>query len=228
MPNWATNDVEVFGTKDALEKLMADATKGTFQRFDYSSWNKETKEYEKFEVLPNRFSFDAVVPTPANLKSGKTFVAGGDNSEANESFANAIKGDLDYDYDNAYDWHLAHWGTKWDIDQDTLGVTEITQGSDGTYHFGLGFNTAWSPACQFWTTVSEKYGVRVVNHYYEEGMNFIGTFEVDCGEVLNDACLNISKKMYEIAGAVFDEEGEVDFSESDIDLSVLFPITIGD
>jgi hypothetical protein len=63
-----------------------------------------------------------------------------------------------------------------------------------------------------------------VNNYYEEGMDFIGTFEVDKGEILNDSCVSISKEMWKIAGAEFDEKGEVLWGESETDLSLNFPI----
>lgn len=223
MPNWATNDVEVYGDKETLEKILADAKQGTHKIYNYGSWNSSKGEYEKWTEHPNVFSFQALVPMPDGLASGKTYKAGDDHSEKDNSFAHAIAGDLNYQYDNAYDWHLAHWGTKWDIDQESLTLNAIEPFGD-EFRFTLGFSTAWSPACQFWTTLSEKYGVRVVNHYYEGGVNFIGTYEVDSGEILNDTCVDISPEMYLKAGAVLDKDGEIDWDESDIDLSTLFPI----
>jgi hypothetical protein len=223
MPNWATNNVEVYGDKETLEKILADAKQGTFPRYDYSSWNKETGQYDKWTDHPVVFSFQALVPMPDGLASGKTYKAGQDHSDKDNEFAHAMRGDLDYPYTNAYDWHLAHWGTKWDIDQDSLTLNAI-QPHKNEFRFTLGFSTAWSPACQFWHTLSGKYGVRVVNHYYEEGINFIGTYEVSNGEILNDTCVDISPAMYRKAGAELDSKGDVDWENSDVDLSVLFPI----
>jgi hypothetical protein len=216
MPNWATNDVEVYGDEKTLKKILADAKEGTYK--NYFDWNREKAEYESFTTHKNLFSFQSLVPMP-DLPSGKTIKAG----EKDEGFAHAMRGDLDYPYDNAYDWHLAHWGTKWDLDQESITINEIEKSGE-EFRFTLGFSTAWSPACQFWATLSAKYGVRVVNHYYEEGMDFIGTFEVDNGEVLNDTCVEISKAMWKKAGAVFRKNGEMIWGEGEIDLSVNFPV----
>lgn len=221
MPNWATNDVEVYGDEKTLKKILADAKKGTYK--NYFDWNSEKVEYESFTTHANLFSFQSLVPMPEGLASAKTYKAGQDHSDSDKSFAHAMRGDLDYPYDNAYDWHLAHWGTKWDLDQESITINEIQKYGE-EFRFTLGFSTAWSPACQFWATLSKKYGVRVVNHYYEEGCDFIGTFEVDNGEVLNDTCVEISKAMWKKAGAVFRKNGEMIWGEGEIDLSVNFPV----
>jgi hypothetical protein len=220
MPNWATNNVEVYGNKETLEKILSDGRQGTHKT--YSNWNREKGEYDSFTEHPNTFSFQSLVPAP-DLVFSKVYKAGEDNKDHAESFANAMAGNLTYAYDNLYDWHLAHWGTKWDIGQDEVYLGEVEQSGD-EFVFKIGFNTAWSPACQFWNTLSEKYGVRVVNNYYEEGMDFIGTFEVDKGEILNDSCVSISNEMWKIAGAEFDENGEVLWGEGEVDLSLNFPI----
>lgn len=215
MPNWATNDVDVYGDKETLDKIVADAKQGTYK--NYYNWNKDKGEYESFTEHQNLFSFQSLVPMPEGLASAKRI-----KESDNREFAAAMRGDLDYQYTNAYDWHLAHWGTKWDLDQESITIRPVRKSGD-EFVLSLGFATAWSPACQFWHTLSEKYGVRVVNNYYEEGMNFIGTFEVDKGEILNDTCVDISKKMWKKAGATFDKDGEIDF-DNDIDLSLNFPI----
>jgi hypothetical protein len=152
-------------------------------------------------------------------------MASSKNSEtgSSEQTAHSLNGDLDYPYTNAYDWHLAHWGTKWDIDQDSLTLNPISE-KNGHHYFSLGFSTAWSPACQFWNYVSEKYGVYVINNYYEEGMNYIGTYEVNNGVVVNDTCVEITKEMWKKAGAEFDKDGNVDFGVAEIHLSENFPI----
>lgn len=214
MPNWATNDVEVYGNKDTLEKLLADAKEGTFKR--YFDWNRDKGEYDSFTEHENLFSFDSLVPTPK--------FAGNKQREANgEQLANALNGNLDFEYDNPYDWHLAHWGTKWDLDQDSLTLNAISE-KDGHHYFTIGFITAWSPACQFWQTISEKYGVYVINNYYEEGMNYIGTYEVSNGVEVNNTCVEISKEMWKKAGATFDKKGEIEWGEGEIILSNNFPI----
>lgn len=225
MPNWATNDVEVYGDKETLEKILADAKQGTWKRYLFESWNKETGQYDKWVEHDNLFSFQSLVPMPENLETG--YVVESNSEINNEQFNASMRGDLDFPYDNAYHWHLAHWGTKWDLDQESLTLVPIHP-HNNEFRFAVGFSTAWSPACQFWNTLSAKYGVRVVNNYYEEGVGFIGTYEVSNGDILNDTCLNISPAMYRKAGAKLSKSGEVDWENSDVNLSVLFPIVEGE
>jgi hypothetical protein len=125
------------------------------------------------------------------------------------------------DKPNWYDWANSNWGTKWDLDEETSVVSEDRR-------IGLGFNTAWSPNCSFWVAFSEKYPTVQIEHkYYEEGMSFIGEAFYEDGN-FEDNCQDITPKIWEKCGAVLDEEGEVDWDLSDVNLFDAFPLGKGE
>ena len=121
------------------------------------------------------------------------------------------------DTPNWYNWRVSNWGTKWDLDEETQMIVEEKS-------IGLGFNTAWSPNCEFWTAFSEKYPTLEIHHrYYEEGMSFIGEAFYKDGNC-EDNCEDITNEIWERAGAVLDDEGEVDWDNSDVNLFSVFPL----
>jgi predicted RNA-binding protein len=122
------------------------------------------------------------------------------------------------DKPNWYDWNISNWGTKWDICDGRMSVHPSKAG------FSLGYETAWSPNCEFWTKFSELYPTVSIRHYYvEEGMQFIGETDYENG-FADDCCVDISDEMYSKAGAVFDSEGYIDWDKSEVDLFVVFPL----
>ena len=121
------------------------------------------------------------------------------------------------DKPNWYDWRVSNWGTKWELDEETQ--MEIEEES-----IGLGFNTAWSPNCEFWVAFSKKYPtLRTYHKYYEEGMGFIGQAFYE-NERFDDNCQDITNDIWERAGAVLYDNGEVDWDNSDINLFSVFPL----
>lgn len=122
------------------------------------------------------------------------------------------------DSPNWYDWSISNWGTKWDL-------SENTQHTIDSNAISISFDTAWSPNCEFWATFSEKYPTLTIEHrYYEDGMSFIGEAYYEAGNT-DDYCQDLTPEMYVKAGAVLDEDGEVDWDNSDIDLFTLFPLS---
>jgi len=125
------------------------------------------------------------------------------------------------DKPNWYDWCLANWGTKWDLGEEASLQIEDRR-------IGLGFDTAWSPNCDFWTAFSEKYPKAQISHrYYEEGMSFIGeAFYEDGG--FDDNCQDITDELLQKCGAVLDEDGYIDWDKSDVCLFDAFPLGKGE
>jgi hypothetical protein len=70
--------------------------------------------------------------------------------------------------DNWYEWNVANWGTKWDVD---VFVTEDTDES-----VTLSFDSAWAPPIEFFRHLTEQ-GYTVTGYYYESGMGFAGIYE---------------------------------------------------
>jgi len=125
------------------------------------------------------------------------------------------------DKPNWYDWSVSNWGTKWDLDEETTFYVNEKS-------IGMGFNTAWSPNCSFWVAFSEKYPTVQIDHkYYEEGMSFIGEAFYENGN-FDDNCQDITPEIWEKCGAVLDEDGEVDWDKSDVDLFDAFPLGKGE
>jgi hypothetical protein len=121
------------------------------------------------------------------------------------------------DKPNWYDWNVSNWGTKWELGEDvSVSISERS--------IGLGFDTAWSPNCSFWVAFSEKYPTVQIEHkYYEEGMSFIGEAFYEDGN-FEDNCQDITDEMLVKAGGVLDENGDIDWDRSDINLFDVFPL----
>ena len=70
--------------------------------------------------------------------------------------------------DNWYDWNVANWGTKWDVD------VFLTEGLDESVT--LSFESAWAPPIEFFRHLTEQ-GYNVKAYYYESGMGFAGIYD---------------------------------------------------
>ena len=70
--------------------------------------------------------------------------------------------------ENWYDWHCEHWGTKWDVANQFIGLETPKE-------LELGFDTAWSPPVPFYKKLEEM-GFTVSADYKEEGMSCIGEY----------------------------------------------------
>ena len=189
MPNYCDAEVTIYGSRAALTALLAKAGEGTHEVA--TDWNTETQKYEKTEQVPNTFSFDNFYPTPPEKLEGEGW----------------------------YDWRIENWGTKWDLVQNGTTITPITDNYepnlDYEASFGMGFQTAWSPALGIFAKITEQFpDVFVQYKYVEEGMAFFGVAEIYGGEIEDDT-RQITAEDYKIAGAVMDAEGEIDWDNTE-------------
>jgi hypothetical protein len=74
-----------------------------------------------------------------------------------------------YGYSSWYDFNIANWGTKWDVNSDNV---EIPDANTVT----AGFDSAWAPPTRAYEQLTEQ-GFEVVAFYYEPGMQFVGKWE---------------------------------------------------
>lgn len=208
MPNWCDLDVMIYGSKETLEAIRDKGAEGTWEQG--VDWNRETRQYDRIEIRPNVFSFANFSPIPAELKE-TTGMSGG-----LEELGKAISQGRAGTYTDWYSWCIANWGTKWDLGQDSTSVSEeITETETaGIYKWGIGSSTAWSPAFEIFQTISEQYPVKIVYQYAEEGMCFFGRCVIENG-VADDDSREITSEDYEKAGAVLDEDGNVDWDLTD-------------
>lgn len=190
MPNWCDNEVTIQGHDNPEE----------FKAFLLKAQLQTEGARERAVTFDSKFTlFDNLVPMPEYLRD--TTRTPGNTNE----FVNALAGNGDYQYTNWYDWSLANWGTKWDVE-----LRSVFMPSENSLH--LNFDTAWSPAGHVWEKVSEEFPSLIIDmRYIEEGMAYIGDARFQGGETIKDICLDISKQMYLDAGAVLDKDGHVDW-----------------
>jgi hypothetical protein len=123
---------------------------------------------------------DSIIPTPEDLNRDGSSTHGGVNADAYDQIRAENK--AKYGYDNWYDFHVARWGTKWDIGGDDASIS--------VDHDGLGFtasfDSAWSPPMGIAEELANR-GLSVTLYYYESGMGFVGKYEDGY-----DDCYNLS------------------------------------
>ena len=83
--------------------------------------------------------------------------------------------------ENWYNWHIANWGTKWDLSSDTY-FNSLMEEKELEYQF----NTAWGPPINWLATVSEMYPLLTFSlKYAESGCNFAGLLKIKDGEEIS-------------------------------------------
>ena len=144
MPNWCSNHITVRGTNQAdIQRLAKALGEGKF--------------------------CDAVIPCPEDLQITAGFM-GKDTPEQLELERREAENIKKYGYKNWYDFQVANWGTKWDVDCSDVEVDDDGLGFSG------GFESAWSPPIQIAEALVEQ-GYEVTLYYYEPGMGFCGKYE---------------------------------------------------
>jgi len=85
-----------------------------------------------------------------------------------------------YGYKDWYDWQVGMWGTKWNVDDVSFDEQE-----DGSVTYG--YNTAWSPNCEFLINICKQYPLLDFTlEYEEEGCDFEGELEIIAREVVKN------------------------------------------
>ena len=149
MPNWCSNHITVRGTNQAeIQRLAKALGEGKF--------------------------CNAVIPCPEDLQITAGFM-GKDTPEQLELERREAENVKKYGYKNWYDFQVANWGTKWDVDCSDVEVDDDGLGFSG------GFESAWSPPIQIAEALVEQ-GYEVTLYYYEPGMGFCGKYEDGCDD----------------------------------------------
>lgn len=80
-----------------------------------------------------------------------------------------------FERDGWYEWAIANWGTKWDMD--------VSSYHNDKGYIALTGYTAWSPCLALWEHLSRLYpSVTITTTFYEEGMDFVGASRHHAGE----------------------------------------------
>lgn len=78
-------------------------------------------------------------------------------------------------FDNWYDWRVANWGCKWDVDTEGL---EYTDNGDGTASIAGWFDSPWGPPIGAYETFCDDMANCDLYATYEEGgMDFAGVWD---------------------------------------------------
>lgn len=89
-----------------------------------------------------------------------------------------------------YDWRIANWGTKWEIDAPDVDVIDA---GDGNFSFEMHFSSAWSPPTDAYEfAILNLDGLMIEAYYYESGDYFAGSFEGFDNVVFNNDSFNLS------------------------------------
>ena len=144
MPNWCNNSV-VIGHEDPakLEALAQAVREGKFCHY--------------------------AIPTPEDLNITAGFL--GDGEAQKELERKSAENVEKYGYANWYDFQVAKWGTKWEVEAYTEANTKV---ENGILEFG--FDSAWSPPTGVYEAL-ESQGFAVRAYYYEPGMAYCGKWE---------------------------------------------------
>lgn len=157
MPNWCNNYVVIrHDDRSKMTALAEAAKKGNFCK----------------HVIP--------VPKALEIVAGRVGADGEPEQVALEA-AEASNRET-YGFDNWYDFCVARWGTKWDVDP--YDPNDIT--IDEQNYIKFGFDSAWSPPMGVYEQLVED-GYTVTATYYEPGMAFVGCFANG-----SDECYDIS------------------------------------
>jgi len=90
-----------------------------------------------------------------------------------------------YGDNNWYEWAIRNWGTKWGA-YDT-GEWDVTVDENGNSSARVSYNTAWSPATEFFKRASLLFPTLTFDtEYADEGGGFVAATSFENGDVTND------------------------------------------
>jgi hypothetical protein len=121
-------------------------------------------------------SMKKIMPCPTELLNITSPVRA-ENGETEKQFKQRVeKHQKQYGATDWYNWQVANWGTKWDVDANLVSKSD----TELTYTF----DSAWSPPIQFFVTASPKFpNLKFVLEYDEPGMCFRGTATIENGDL---------------------------------------------
>lgn len=146
MPNWCNNTVEI-------------------------SHKDPARMYALVEAINEGKFLNHVIPVPEDLQIVAGRLGDGDEQKALEAKEQSNR--LKYGHANWYDFCVARWGTKWDVD--AYEKVEFDDQHDRN-KITFGFDSAWSPPIGVYEELVEQ-GFSVRAYYYEPGMAFCGLWE---------------------------------------------------
>ena len=154
MPNWCANSLKLIATTPDSEKKLAEIV----------------QELARAKTAGESAGiFNLIKPVPeALLITAGSF---GDTVEQ-AALKKAEQENLKtYGYKHWYDYCIAEWGTKWDMNNQYEDEPYTIEGNRVT----MVFDTAWSPPMEIYYALEEM-GFEVEATYVEQGVGYIGYY----------------------------------------------------
>jgi len=123
------------------------------------------------ELLDIEFSFEKILPLPKELDPKKISSPNNDSKLAEKLRKKFGAGDW-------YEWCNKYWGTKWDHTEYHVVLDMAQEGQVEVF-----FMTAWSPPIEILKVISKDYGVKIIDHFEEEGYQSAGHIEFEDGKI---------------------------------------------
>ena len=164
MPNWCFNTLSI-NTRTEGGKVLANAFRPKYR-------DENGRQYAS--------PFHDLMPIPDDLQIESGFF--GKDTPKQKEMEEKYKANIEkYGYKSWYEWCIANWGTKWDA--------RVEDYIDHTDHeIEVLFDTAWSPAVEFFYWFSEQYpDAEFYCEYTEECMGYEGNFGKEDG-IFFDHC----------------------------------------
>jgi hypothetical protein len=120
------------------------------------------------EALLNGTFLNEFSPVPEDLKIVAGRLGADDNPDQLALVAKEEANLAKYGAKNWYDYCIRQWGTKWDVDCDSVNINE-----EGV--LTASYQSAWAPPVPFYDTLEEM-GFSVIAYYDEPGMAFAGVY----------------------------------------------------
>ena len=153
MPNWCENRVNIFGSKENLEKFKKECMSKSEKDWEYLDFAKVIPEPD-YKTTPVAETFPEIHASFAKTEEEKQV---------------RLKNEPTIREDAWWDWRIQNWGTKWNIDGQN--VVEV----DDDDELELCFDTAWSPPHLIYEAIVKKYpDLQVSWFYHEPGQHIAG------------------------------------------------------
>ena len=172
MPNWCSNRVTVWSdSQDEYNEFKE------FVGKEFTGTDKDDVPWSRYQP----FSFEAILPMPAELRDIQSPVTIG-TKEQQEEYAKkhnrpcpwitqeeSDRLDELYDNNNWYDWSIENWGVKWDCSdvqiEDQPSYLEIK----------YTFDTPWGPPQEIYNLLEAKFPEVHISWFWDEpGMELAG------------------------------------------------------
>lgn len=172
MPNWCMNSLKVTGEKKE-RKRFEQGIKDKNKKFSFNKVIPYPKKFAKLDEKAREIEDKREAFIVKLQKKGEP-----ENIAREKAWAKYPHVKDGYNQ-GGYDWCVANWGTKWDVDEVSKKTTPLyTQYS---------FVTAWSPPLAGILTISKKYPrLTFCLDYEEPGMCFFGTFICKNGMIIEE------------------------------------------